>query len=146
MSFSDITFLPKPMQQPHPPFGVGGESRAAIRRAGQVGDGWYPIGSNPQFHVGPGGAGSRNATAGDKAERAGRKPSDVEVISGPMITKLEQEGISGERPYFSGSVEQIAADIHSYEELGVSGLVIDLGRISRDVDDVLGHLVDLRRG
>ena len=47
--FSDITFLPKPVQQPHPPIWVGGESRPAIRRAAQQGDAWYPIGSNPQF-------------------------------------------------------------------------------------------------
>ena len=33
VSFSDINFLPKPVQKPHPPLWVGGESRPAIRRA-----------------------------------------------------------------------------------------------------------------
>ena len=78
-----------------------------------------------------------------QAERAGRDPAEVEVVFRTHYYRLELEGISGDRRYFSGSVEQIAGDIHTYEELGVSGLVIDLGRISRDVDDVLGHLEDL---
>src|SRR5712691_4680768 len=47
--FSDISFLPKPIQKPHLPIWVGGESRRAIRRTAQLGNGWYPIDSNPQF-------------------------------------------------------------------------------------------------
>jgi alkanesulfonate monooxygenase SsuD/methylene tetrahydromethanopterin reductase-like flavin-dependent oxidoreductase (luciferase family) len=49
VQFSDIVFLPKPVQQPHPPLWIGGESPAALRRAVALGDAWYPIGSNPQF-------------------------------------------------------------------------------------------------
>ena len=142
--FSDITFLPKPVQQPHPPIWVGGESRPAIRRAAQQGDAWYPIGSNPQFPMPEPeqlAVGMRRLAA--QAERAGRDPSEVEVIFRTHGYRLERAGISGDRATFSGSVEQIAADIRQYEELGVSGLVVDLGRISRDVEDVLGHLEDL---
>ena len=32
---------PKPLQQPRPPFLVGGSSGAALRRAARYGDGWY---------------------------------------------------------------------------------------------------------
>ena len=142
--FSDITFLPKPVQQPHPPIWVGGESRAAIRRAGQQGDAWYPISSNPQFPLEEPeqlAVGMRRLAT--QAERAGRDPSEVEVIFRTHHYRLEREGNSGDRAAFSGSVEQIAADIRQYEEMGVSGLVVDLGRISRSVEDVLGHLEDL---
>ena len=121
--FSDITFLPKPVQQPHPPIWVGGESRAAIRRAGQQGDAWYPISSNPQFPL--------------------EEPEQLAVGMRRLATQAERAGNSGDRAVFSGSVEQIAADIRQYEEMGVSGLVVDLGRISRSVEDVLGHLEDL---
>ena len=48
-SFSNISFAPKPVQQPHPPLWIGGESPPALRRAGQLGDAWYPICSNPRF-------------------------------------------------------------------------------------------------
>jgi probable F420-dependent oxidoreductase len=37
------TLRPKPVQKPHPPIWVGGNSRQAIRRAVELGDGWLPI-------------------------------------------------------------------------------------------------------
>ena len=40
--FSDIAVNPKPPQQPHPPIFIGGNSRAAMRRAAVHGDGWIP--------------------------------------------------------------------------------------------------------
>ncbi len=47
VDFSGFTFLPKPVQKPHPPIWVGGQSRAAIRRAARLGDGWHPLGAQP---------------------------------------------------------------------------------------------------
>src|SRR5580700_5010597 len=44
--FSNISLEPKPVQKPHPPIWVGGESAPALRRAARIGDAWYPIGSN----------------------------------------------------------------------------------------------------
>src|SRR6185437_2121085 len=46
--FHNIAFAPKPVQQPHPPIWVGGESAAALSRTARLGDAWYPIGSNPR--------------------------------------------------------------------------------------------------
>jgi probable F420-dependent oxidoreductase len=37
------TALPRPAQSPHPPLWVGGNSRRAIRRAVELGDGWQPF-------------------------------------------------------------------------------------------------------
>ena len=37
------TALPRPLQKPHPPIWVGGNSRRAIRRAVELGDGWLPF-------------------------------------------------------------------------------------------------------
>jgi len=47
---SGHTQLPRPAQRPHPPIWVGGNSRQAIRRAVELGDGWMPI-PNPAKHV-----------------------------------------------------------------------------------------------
>jgi probable F420-dependent oxidoreductase len=41
--FEPVMFEPKPVQQPHPPLIVGGDGRAALRRAATVGDGWVPM-------------------------------------------------------------------------------------------------------
>ena len=41
------TMRPRPASEPHPPIWVGGNSRAAIRRAVDHGDGWVPF-PNPQ--------------------------------------------------------------------------------------------------
>lgn len=40
--FDNICFEPKPVQQPHPPILIGGNSRPAMRRAARFGDGWLP--------------------------------------------------------------------------------------------------------
>src|SRR5216684_1574983 len=45
--FDNIVFEPKPVQKPHPPIWVGGESGPALRRTARLGDAWYPIGTNP---------------------------------------------------------------------------------------------------
>ena len=40
--FGDIRFAPAPVQDPHPPILIGGNSRRAIRRAVEMGQGWHP--------------------------------------------------------------------------------------------------------
>jgi len=39
--FDDVGFQPKPVQKPHPPIWVGGNSPAAFRRVVTYGDGWH---------------------------------------------------------------------------------------------------------
>lgn len=41
------TMLPRPAQQPHPPIWIGGNSRRAIRRAVELGQGWSPFPNPP---------------------------------------------------------------------------------------------------
>ena len=39
-----------------------------------------------------------------------------------------------------GNADEIAADIRRYEALGVGALVLDFGRLSRNLDDMLQHM------
>jgi alkanesulfonate monooxygenase SsuD/methylene tetrahydromethanopterin reductase-like flavin-dependent oxidoreductase (luciferase family) len=42
VDFDPIFLWPKPVQQPHPPIYLGGESPAALRRLATYGDAWLP--------------------------------------------------------------------------------------------------------
>jgi probable F420-dependent oxidoreductase len=45
--FSDLGFAPKPVQKPHPPIWVGGDSPGAFRRVATLGDGWHATSKTP---------------------------------------------------------------------------------------------------
>jgi probable F420-dependent oxidoreductase len=40
--FRNMTFEPQPVQSPHPPIWIGGQSGPALRRAARIGDAWHP--------------------------------------------------------------------------------------------------------
>lgn len=46
--FGPVKFEPKPVQRPHPPIVVGGDSQTALRRAARLGDGWAPMAQTPE--------------------------------------------------------------------------------------------------
>jgi probable F420-dependent oxidoreductase len=144
--FSNISFLPKPVQKPHPPIWVGGESRRALRRTAQLGNGWYPIGANPQYPMGT----PEQLEAGLQrlatyAKEAGRDPAEIEIIYRTPEYALSADGrrpasSAGERRPFVGSGDEIAADIRQYEAMGVGSLVLDFGRLSRNREEMLQHM------
>lgn len=41
-------FAPKPVQKPHPPLLLGGESRPALRRIAEIGEGWVAASKSPE--------------------------------------------------------------------------------------------------
>ena len=140
--FSNITFLPKPIQKPHPPIWVGGESRRAMRRTAQLADGWYPIGSNPQHPMRE----PEQLAAGIErlaayAREAGRNPTAIDIIYRTHDYQLGPARLTaGKRHPFTGSAAAIADDIRQYEAMGVKYLVLDFARSSRTFDDMLQHM------
>jgi probable F420-dependent oxidoreductase len=46
--FRDLGFAPKPVQKPHPPIWVGGDSPGAFRRVVTLGDGWHATSKTPE--------------------------------------------------------------------------------------------------
>ena len=151
-SFSNITFLPKPVQKPHPPIWVGGESRPAMRRAARLGNAWYPIGSNPQFPmVEPEQLAAGIDRLAGYARRAGRDPAEIDVVYRTQYYQLQKEGAapafspSEQRRPFTGSADQIAADVRQYQEMGVSHLMLGFDRLSPNLDDMLRTMEDMAR-
>jgi probable F420-dependent oxidoreductase len=138
--FDDLDFLPKPVQQPHPPIWVGGESRRALQRTARYANGWYPIASNPQFPM----AAPEQLQAGIErlaafAEVEGRSLNEFDIVYRVHDHSLQPTGGSERRP-FHGPADKIAADSGQFEALGVTHLVLDFMRQSRNLDDVLRHM------
>ena len=46
--FPKVRMHPKPVQTPHPPIIFGGESNPALKRVGEVGDGWFGFNTSPE--------------------------------------------------------------------------------------------------
>lgn len=129
--FSNISFLPKPLQQPHPPIWVGGESAAALRRTVRYGDTWYPIGNNPRH---PLDTVARFATGLETlrgmAEQHNRDPESIGLafFANWFDETKTVNTEAGERLLLTGSAEQIAEDMAGLGELGVRDLVLNFQR------------------
>jgi probable F420-dependent oxidoreductase len=127
--FADLIFLPRPVQQPHPPIWVGGESGPSLRRAARFGDAWYPIGSNNKHlldtlpRLAAGIARLRKLTAD-----TGRDPSKVPVVYrvkryGSVVAPVASDG---ERRLFSGSDSDIVGDLRALRDLGVTAIDVEV--------------------
>jgi probable F420-dependent oxidoreductase len=119
------TMLPRPKQRPHPPIWVGGNSKRAIRRAVEHGDGWIPFPT-----VGFPGDRVRTATIEtleDLEARIGYAREHAASIGrqAPLDICFVPFGLSMHRPErvdperFRSTVEQLAA-------LGVTWLTLAL--------------------
>jgi probable F420-dependent oxidoreductase len=127
--FANVAFAPKPVQKPHPPIWTGGESPAALRRAGRLANAWYPIGSNPRFPVGtPAQFAEYTARVKRYATEAGRNPSALDfAYSANWYNDQQAQTLpGGQRRPLTGTPQQIADDIKRYEELGVRYMMMNL--------------------
>ena len=127
--FSDITFLPKPAQQPAIPIWIGGHSKQAIRRAAQLGDGWHPIGGVPTIPLEPEDMKRDLDLLADFAHAVGRDPKKIHIaLKGSLFDR--EKKIEGRRRHFMGAAEDIASDIRAYRDVGVHTLIFDVRRPS----------------
>jgi probable F420-dependent oxidoreductase len=127
--FSNVVFLPKPVQKPTIPIWIGGHSKQALRRAGQLGDGWHPIGGVPTIPLEPHDVNKDIETLAEHARKAGRDPKTIRVaLKGSLFDK--EKKIEGRRRRFMGSAEEIASDIRDYRAAGVDTMIFDVRRPS----------------
>ena len=137
-NFTDLIFLPKPAQRPHPPIWVGGHSRRALRRTAELGDAWHPVGVIPAVPMEPEELSGYLTTLRRYAEKAGRDPGNIEVaLKAPLYdTALTT---AGQRRRFSGTPEEVLQDVRTYSDLGVGYIIFDfrkpdLGQILERMD------------
>jgi len=122
VGFENLMFSPKPVAKPHPPIWIGGEGAIALKRAVRVGDGWYPASNNPQHRLDTtarlaGAVGELHRTA----EAAGRDPASLDVaylVLSP-VDWTAQKAADGGRRAFTGSAQDMAADVATLTDAGV---------------------------
>ena len=73
VNFDPIWSWPKPVQKPHPPILMGGDTPKARQRVVDFCDGWIPIGFNPDAVL------SGMKDLAERARAAGKKPEDFPV-------------------------------------------------------------------
>jgi probable F420-dependent oxidoreductase len=134
---SGNTLCPTPAQRPGPPIWVGGNSRRAIRRAVELGDGWMPMpspaGSERRLHTPAIGSledlAARLRYARDHAAAIGRT-QPLEVVFMPLgLDMFTNAGVDAD-----ATVHSIAA----LAELGVTYLTVTLAGDTRPA--FLDHL------
>ncbi len=118
---------PKPVQRPHPPIHVGGESDAALRRVARHAQGWFSF---------------------------NRPPADLPEGLGRLEAALAVEGRSRDDvtvtvcPYFQTVTP---ADLEAYQAAGVDRLVLlclafDQDLLRTQLDDLVRDVLDPVRG
>jgi probable F420-dependent oxidoreductase len=113
--FSGMVFSPKPRQKPSIPVVIGGISRAAIRRAARIGDGWQPLGFAPEA------LGQGIATLHEEARACGRDPAAIPVaISMSLGPATPRRHALGTKP------AEILGHAQAFAGVGVDTLVISI--------------------
>ena len=91
VDFDPIWSWPKPLQQPHPPVILGGNSDGALDRAVAVADGWIP---NPETRLSA--LGERVTELQRRAAAAGREPLPVTFYAvKPQVEALRRYADAG---------------------------------------------------
>jgi len=130
----DATLEPKPLQKPHPPIWVGGNSTKIMRIVAELGNGWIPVLPTPRQLA----AGASEIRQGMK--QAGRNPDTLQVAyggSGCLLIARDKDTVKrmaeplarswGKRLEESacliGTPEQCIQRIEQYQKAGAQAIV-----------------------
>jgi probable F420-dependent oxidoreductase len=116
-AFHDYAFAPLPPQGAALPIIVGGGSEAALRRAGELADGWHSTGTGPDLFA------EKVPLVREFARVAGRPEP---AFSARIRVRFDPRGTSGGPYVMSGTPEEMRADVDGFAKAGASLLVIDL--------------------
>lgn len=129
VKFENVGTRPLPVQKPHPPIWVGGESAPALKRVVSHGDGWYPIGNNPKF---PLDTHERLARRLERlkgfADEAGRDMATIDLAYWSHWNTIGEEvkNADGERMMLTGSAATVAEDIARLKAAGFNHVMLNL--------------------
>jgi probable F420-dependent oxidoreductase len=119
---SHARILPHPIQTPHPPIWVGGNSPRAIRRAVEFGDAWYPVFTLAEFAVDSDSLSlTEDAQLHDRIQYMREQCAKVGRETPPEIQAIETPSGRG-----GWSVGMMVDRLGKMQELGVSGVSIGI--------------------
>ena len=72
---ADVNFGPQPVQRPHPPIWIGGNTMPALRRVARWGDGWQPVFLSPETIR------QKTETLHTLMQEAGRDAAQLEITT-----------------------------------------------------------------
>jgi probable F420-dependent oxidoreductase len=119
--FRDLGFAPKPVQKPHPPIWVGGDSPGAFRRVVAHGDGWHATSKSPAELA------AALPRLRETAERAGRRFDTIELS---LRYTLRDELLA------QGS-QAVVDELAEYRRLGLGHVLLEFRR------DDLGRMLEI---
>jgi probable F420-dependent oxidoreductase len=114
--FEGMKFSPRPLQTPSIPLVIGGVSRAAIRRAARLGDGWQPLGLSPEA------LGQGIAALRDEARACGRDAAKI-----PVSIAMTLAAARAGRHALGTAPSEIVKNARAYADVGVDTLIISAG-------------------
>ena len=130
-SVRDLGISPRPVQAGGPPVWVGGSSPAALRRAGERGDGWIPQGT-PRKDM-------PDQIAQVRAHRSAAgntEPIDLGAMAEPLYMGQPSWDIG--RYSLAGSAGEHAERLNAYGAMGVSHVQVKFR--SRSVEELLDQM------
>jgi probable F420-dependent oxidoreductase len=129
--FSSMQASPRPLQRPHPPIWVGGNSARARRRVAEYGDGWHAT-AMPLEDLKAG-----ITDVGEKWKRRERTaepvfsmriPCAIEGVSQDVLHYPARPG----RDRLAGSISAIVDRLGTYQELGIRHLALEMSTQSHE--------------
>jgi probable F420-dependent oxidoreductase len=117
--FENIAFEPKPVQKPHIPIWIGGNSKRAIRRAVALGDCWHP--TRPLVEDVKAGV----AYLHEVCAQRGRDPRSLLIAVRQPLKFYDGAEASVRRRPLLGSAQKIIDDIGHYRNAGVRYMLLD---------------------
>jgi probable F420-dependent oxidoreductase len=122
-----VSAMPKPKQKGGIPIWTGGHTDVALRRAGELSDGWHPIGLRPPAMLHPEEFRDKVAIVHDWARKAGRDPRAITLSFRCPLELLPKRAkpAGGDRTLFRGTAAEVIGDIKTYQALGVTHFVFD---------------------
>jgi probable F420-dependent oxidoreductase len=119
--FRNLGFAPKPVQKPHPPIWVGGDSPGAFRRVVTFGDGWHATAKSPAEFA-------QALTRLRAAADAARRPLETIELSIRIPLRDDQ---------LAQGTQAVVDHLAGYKKLGCRHVVLDFRR------DDLGQMLEI---